>query len=122
MSVRELAVLVVAIVFNAGANIMLKAGMKNAGSIAENGIGGMAVRALSSVYFWGGLMSFGIALMFYSVVLSKMKLSVAYPIMTSAGFAIVAVASWLMFQEDLTWQKLAGITVIAVGIWIVSAF
>ena len=122
MSVRELAVLVVAIVFNAGANIMLKAGMKNAGSIAENGIGGMVMRALSSVYVWAGLMAFGIAFVFYSVVLSKMKLSVAYPIMTSAGFAIVAVASWLMFQEDLTWHKLAGIAVIAVGIWIVSAF
>ncbi len=122
MSMRELAVLIVAIVFNAAANIMLKSGMKNSGSIAENGVGGMVIKALCSVYVWGGLMAFGIAFVFYSVVLSKMDLSKAYPIMTSAGFAIVVVASALMFQEHITWPKLAGIAVIAVGIWIVSAF
>ena len=122
MSMRELAVLVIAIVFNAGANIMLKVGMKNSGSIAEHGISGMVMRALSSVYVWAGLAAFGIAFVFYSVVLSRMDLSKAYPIMTSAGFAIVVVASWLMFQEVITWPKLVGIATIAVGIWIVSAF
>lgn len=121
MSVRELAMLITAIVFNAGANIMVKAGMKSAGSIDQHGVAGMVFKALTNVFVWAGLVAFGIAFVFYSALLGKLKLSVAYPIMTSAGFAIVAVASWLMFQENLTWQKLAGIAVIAIGIWIVSA-
>jgi len=66
------------------------------------------------------LFSFGVAFIFYSVVLTKMKLGVAYPIMTSAGFAIVTVAAVFLFDERLSAMKLMGIAVIAVGIWLVA--
>ena len=120
MSAIEVAILVTAIVFNAGANILLKLGMQNAPEISQVGLKGMLINSITSLYVWLGLFSFGIAFVFYSVVLSKMKLSVAYPIMTSAGFAIVTVFAVFLFDERLSWLKTTGLVVIAVGIWLVS--
>ncbi len=120
MTILEILVLGCAIVFNAGANILLKLGMKNAGNLGELGIGRMIIAALTNVWVWLGLFSFGIAFVLYSIVLSKMKLSIAYPIMTSSGFVIVVIAAMFLFQEDLTLIKLGGIALIAAGIWVIS--
>jgi len=40
--------------------------------------------------------------MAYGYVLTKMNLSIAYPIMTSMGFMIVVLASWLFLGERIT--------------------
>jgi small multidrug resistance pump len=120
MSPAEIIVLACAIVFNAGANILLKLGMKDAGSIAKLGIGKMIALAVTNVWVWLGLASFGIAFILYSIVLSRMKLSIAYPIMTSCGYVIVVVAAMFLFAEEASLLKFAGIGLIAAGIWVVS--
>jgi multidrug transporter EmrE-like cation transporter len=120
MSFTEAMILVVAIVFNAGANVLLKYGMQNAPDINTVGLKGMLINSITNISVWLGLFSFGVAFIFYSVVLTKMKLGVAYPIMTSAGFAIVTVAAVFLFDVRLSAMKLMGIAVIAVGIWLVA--
>jgi len=40
--------------------------------------------------------------------------------MTSAGFAIVTVVAVFLFDERLSVMKIAGIAVIALGIWLVA--
>jgi small multidrug resistance pump len=120
MSLPEIIVLVCAIVFNAAANILLKLGMKNAGSLAGLGIVRMVTIAVTNVYVWLGLASFGIAFILYSVVLSRMKLSIAYPIMTSCGYVIVVGAALLLFGEQLSLMKIGGIALIVAGIWVIS--
>jgi len=120
LSVVEFFVLVVAIVFNASANILLKFGMQKAPQISVVGLKGMLLNSITNVYVWLGLVSFGVAFVFYSVVLTKMKLGVAYPVMTSAGFVIVTLFAVFLFDEKMSWLKIAGIAVIALGIWLVS--
>jgi len=120
MSFLEVIVLVCAIVFNAGANILLKLGMKNSGYLGELGFVKMFTVAITNIWVWLGLFSFGIAFILYSIVLSKMKLSIAYPIMTSCGYVIVIVAALLLFGEQLSLPKIGGVVLIAAGIWIIS--
>jgi small multidrug resistance pump len=120
MSIMEIGVLASAIVFNALANILLKLGMKDAGSLGKLGLGKMIELAITNLWVWLGLASFGIAFVLYSVVLSRMKLSIAYPIMTSCGYVIVVVAALILFGEQLSLLKLAGIAIIAAGIWVIS--
>jgi multidrug transporter EmrE-like cation transporter len=120
LSVVEFFVLVIAIVFNASANILLKFGMQKAPQISVVGLKGMLLNSITNVYVWLGLVSFGVAFVFYSVVLTKMKLGVAYPVMTSAGFVIVTLFAVFLFDEKMSWLKIAGIAVIALGIWLVS--
>jgi small multidrug resistance pump len=120
MSISEVIVLACAIVFNAGANILLKLGMKNAGNIGELGFVKMFTVAITNIWVWLGLFSFGIAFILYSIVLSKMKLSIAYPIMTSCGYVIVVIAAMILFGEQLSLPKVGGIVLIAAGIWVIS--
>jgi multidrug transporter EmrE-like cation transporter len=120
MTSTEIILLCVAIVFNATANILLKFGMFKAPKIVDIGLTGMFIHSLTNLYVWLGLISFGIAFVSYSIVLTKLKLSIAYPIMTSAGFAIVTVSAIFLFGEMLTWLKVLGILIIAAGIWVVS--
>ena len=56
----------------------------------------------------------------YGVALSKMNLSIAYPIMTSLGFVIVTVFSILHFKETINLAQFIGLVAILGGIWLVS--
>ncbi|HON26853.1 Small multidrug resistance protein [Mesotoga infera] len=120
MNLIDFFILVVAIVFNASANILLKFGMQKTQQMSDVGLKGMLLNSITNVYVWLGLISFGVAFIFYSVVLTKMKLGIAYPIMTSAGFVIVTLFAVFLFDEKMSWLKIAGIAIIALGIWLIS--
>jgi multidrug transporter EmrE-like cation transporter len=63
---------------------------------------------------------FAVAFVLYAVSLTKLKLSVAYPIMTSAGFILASLFSHFLFKESVTVTKIIGMVVIVTGIWLVS--
>lgn len=111
--------LALGIVFNAGANILMKVAMTNIGTLDELGLGLYVKGLFTSGWLWGGLASFGAALVFYTYVLSKINLSVAYPVFTSVGFAIVILVSALMLKETVTWWQVAGFVLIIAGVWLV---
>jgi len=67
-----------------------------------------------------GVALFGLALAAYSVVLSKINLSVAYPIMTGAGFLLVFLVSGLYFRENITAIHMLGSTLILAGVWVLA--
>ncbi len=113
--------LALGIVFNAGANILMKVAMRGIGTLDTLGLGSYVRGMLGSGWLWGGLASFAAALVFYTYVLSKMNLSVAYPVFTSVGFAIVILVSALMLKESITWWQVAGFVLIIAGVWLVVA-
>ncbi|MHB8156460.1 MAG: SMR family transporter, partial [Desulfocucumaceae bacterium] len=67
-----------------------------------------------------GVALFGLALAAYSVVLSKMNLSVAYPVMTGAGFLLVFLVSGLYFKESITAIHALGAGLILAGVWVLA--
>lgn len=70
----------------------------------------------------GGLTCFGLALIAYKYVLGKgVKLSTAYPLMTSCGFAIVLLASRYFFNETLNGVQWFGIGLLVAGIWLIAS-
>ena len=109
--------LVVGIVFNAVANILIKAAMRN----VEMGHGllqtaiSMAFQPLLIV----GIACFVVALGGYSFALTRIDLSVGYPVMTSLGLIIVAAYASISFKEPLTATKLAGFVLVLVGVVLV---
>lgn len=66
-----------------------------------------------------GFACYGLAAVSWLLVLSRVPLSVAYP-MLSLGYAAVAVLSWYFFGEPLTAVKAAGILAILGGIVLLS--
>ncbi len=119
MSTITVLVLILAIVLNAVANILMKASSMNKEAA---GIEGLIRGVLLNPWFIGGLTSFGFALIAYRFVLGKgMKLSVAYPIMTTCGFAIVIFASRIFFHEELNTVQWIGIALLVAGIWLIAS-
>lgn len=111
-------ILTLAIVFNAIANILIKIGMLKVGG--GKGLLEMGLKAASNPAILLGIASFVIALVAYGYVLSKLNLSIAYPIMTSMGFLIVILASWLLLGETITLVQLFGFIIIISGVWMVA--
>jgi multidrug transporter EmrE-like cation transporter len=67
-----------------------------------------------------GILSFGLALAAYSFVLTRLNLSIAYPIMVSMGLIIVVLASFFLLKEAITLIQIAGFILIIAGVWMVA--
>jgi multidrug transporter EmrE-like cation transporter len=111
-------ILILAIVLNASANILIKASSLGGNQTTAGGM----IRQLLNPFFMGGIFCFGLALIAYRHVLGQgMKLSVAYPMMTTSGFAIVLFASWFFFKESLDWVQWTGIGLLVLGLWLIAS-
>lgn len=77
------------------------------------------LRAILQPYVLLGFTCYGIAAISWLLVLSRVPLSIAYP-MLSLGYAAVAVLSWYFFGEALSTVKGLGILTILVGIVLLS--
>lgn len=120
MNIQFYLLLALAIVFNALANIVLKWAMRGQAGVNESGAS--IIKGLMTNYWaWGGIALFGLAFVLYSVVLTKINLSVAYPVMTSMGLVIISIVSVLTFKEVITSWQLVGLILIIAGVWLVSA-
>jgi len=111
-------VLSIAIILNALANILMKVAMRKQDETIE--IAKMVTQSLSNPILFLGILSFVLALVAYCYVLSKLNLSIAYPIMTSLGFLIVILASWLFLEEVITKIQIVGFICIIAGVWMVA--
>ena len=113
-------VFILAIVLNAAANILIKAStMKGSGN--PDGPVAYVLEMLNPLFVFG-ILCFGFALIAYRYVLGNgVKLSVGYPLMTTSGFAIVILASWILFKESLHPVQWLGIGLLALGLWLVAS-
>ena len=111
-------VLSLAIVLNALANILMKVAMLKQAKTTD--IITMVKQSLTNPVLFLGLISFALALVAYCFVLAKINLSIAYPLMTSLGFLIVILASWLFLGENITRIQIVGFTCIIAGVWMVA--
>jgi len=112
-------ILALAIFLNALANILMKVGMMRQGESGGNLLL-MAKKALVNPVLFAGVISFALGLVAYSYVLSKINLSIAYPVMTSLGYVIVIIASWMFLKEHITFVQVIGFAFIITGVWMVA--
>jgi len=111
-------ILILAIAFNAVANILMKIGMlkgKHSADLAD-----YITSMIMNPALIAGVVCFALGLAAYCFVLTKLNLSVAYPIMTSLGYVIVIIASWLFLKETITAIQIAGFSLIIAGVWMVA--
>lgn len=102
-----------AVLLNAAANILIKTGTPGFGPDFEvDTLWGM----VRNPYIIAGIASFAAALAFYALALTRIELSVGYPIMTSLGIAIVFVWSVIVFHERLDWTKITGTVMVLAGV------
>ena len=111
--------LLVALTGNALANICIKLGSQQFAEGVQLFWKDPAI-LFKNGFFLAGVMLFAVALVMYSLGISKMNLSIAYPIMTSMGFLIVVSFSVWQLQEQLMWWQWMGIVLILLGVILLS--
>jgi len=115
------ALVVVAILLGAAAQVLLKAGTNMVGRFEfalENALP-VGLQMLAEPRILGGAGCYGLSLVFWVMALSRTDLSALYP-MVSLGFALNAFLAWWLLGETLSLQRIAGIAVIMIGVALVA--
>ena len=110
MSAASFGLVLVGVLLNAAAQLLLKAGT-NAMPLGP--------RLALEPHILGGLACYAVSVVVWVVALSRVPVSIAYP-MLSIGYIVNAVAAWYLFGETLSAMKLAGIGVIVAGVFMVA--
>ena len=121
MNAVSLTLIVVGVLCNAAAQLFLKAGSNVLGVISFTRAGWFdtAWKIGTQPYYWGGFVCYAVSIVVWIMALSRVPVSVAYP-MLSIGYIVNALAAWYLFGEALTLTKWMGIAVIIVGVWLVA--
>ena len=100
--------------------MILKIGMTQVGELKfSDGIISMFWRTFSNLYVLGGLAFFGVNAMLWLVVLSREKLSFAYPMVAFAYIVTILLAKFVL-HEDIPALRWAGLATIIVGILMIA--
>jgi multidrug transporter EmrE-like cation transporter len=110
MSLVSFSILLVGVLLNATAQLLLKAGT-NAMPLG--------LRLAIEPHILGGLACYVVSVVVWVIALSRVPVSMAYP-MLSIGYVVNAIAAWYLLGEAVTPMRLAGIGVIIVGVFMVA--
>ncbi|HHJ12503.1 MAG TPA: 4-amino-4-deoxy-L-arabinose transferase [Chromatiales bacterium] len=121
MSLLSFVLILTGVLLNAGAQLLLKAGVNKIGVIHLNGsaLWQAGTRLALDWHIIGGLAFYVISVVVWLLALSRVPVSIAYP-MLSIGYIVNALAAWAWLGEDLSPLRMAGIGVIVLGVYMVA--
>jgi multidrug transporter EmrE-like cation transporter len=121
MSALSFALVLAGVLLNAAAQLLLKAGTNAVGSFefaAANAVP-MGLKLAVEPHILGGIACYVISVVVWILALSRVEVSIAYP-MLSIGYVVNAVAAYYLFGEAVTATRLVGIGIIILGVFIVA--
>ena len=121
MNILSFSLVLTGVLLNATAQLLLKAGTNAVGHFEfqlENLLP-IGLKLALEPHIQGGLACYVVSVMVWIMALSRVPVSIAYP-MLSIGYVINAFIAWHWFGEALTAQKLAGIALVVVGVYLVA--
>ena len=100
--------------------ILFKHGMTTIGRINSlRDATGKLAQAFLNPYILSGIAIYGFTTLVWLVILSRVKLSIAYP-MLSSGYVLSILFSWMLFKESIPKIRIIGALVICIGVYLVS--
>jgi drug/metabolite transporter (DMT)-like permease len=110
MTLASFGFLFTGVLLNAGAQLLLKAG--------TNAVP-LGLRLAIEPHILGGLACYVVSVVVWVIGLSKVPVSIAYP-MLSLGYVVNAIAAHYLLGESVTPMRLAGIGIIIAGVFLVA--
>jgi multidrug transporter EmrE-like cation transporter len=121
MTALSFALILVGVLLNAAAQLLLKAGTNAVGSFefaAANALP-VGLKLALEPHILGGIACYAISVVVWILALSRVEVSIAYP-MLSIGYVVNAIAAYYLFGEAVTATRLVGIGIIILGVFIVA--
>jgi Membrane transporters of cations and cationic drugs len=122
MSIRTVLLALSAPAIGTVGQLLLKYVMKGVGPLGLTQLGSPAriiVALLTNPLFLLAAALYALGFVIWLIVLSKMDLSLAYPILALSYF-LVPLLSWLLFGEQISVLRWFGIAIICLGVVVVG--
>ena len=121
MNLANFGLIFAGVLLNAVAQLFLKAGTNEIGALNFNReqIISTVLKISLEPYILAGLTCYVLSVAIWIVALSKVDVSVAYP-MLSMGYVVNIIAAWYLFGETISPQKIVGIATIILGVYIIA--
>jgi len=121
MNLVSFSLLMLGVFLNATAQLLLKAGTNVVGQFefSAGNIVPVGMKLVLEPHIMGGLACYVVSVVVWIMGLSRVEVSIAYP-MLSVGYVLNAIAAWYLFGEAVSMSRLAGIGIIIVGVYIVA--
>ena len=121
MNLLSFLMILIGVLLNAAAQLFLKAGTNAIGAL--NFSRGELLKTFLQVALQpniiAGLGCYILSVSIWIVALSRVPVSIAYP-MLSIGYIVNAAAAYYLFGELISFQKIIGITIIIIGVILVG--
>ena len=121
MNLVSFSLIITGVVLNAAAQLLLKAGTNAVGhfEFQSQNIIPVGMQLAFQPFIFGGMVCYAISLVIWIMALSRVPVSVAYP-MLAIGYLINALVAWQWLGEALSAQKLLGISFIIIGVVLIT--
>ena len=121
MSPIAFALILTGVLLNASAQLLLKAGTNAVGHFEFhlNNVIPVGLKLAFQPHIMGGMACYAVSLVVWIVGLSRVPVSIAYP-MLSIGYVINAIIAYYWLGEALSMQKMLGVGFIIVGVVLVA--
>ena len=110
MTPVSFSLILVGVLLNAAGQLLLKAGTN---------VMPFGLRLALEPHIIGGLACYVVSVVFWIAALSRVPVSIAYP-MLSIGYVVNAIAAHYLLGEALTPMRMVGIGIIILGVFIVA--
>jgi len=119
--VNYLPLIMLGVLLNAAAQVFLKEGMRRIGhfEFIWANLVPIGIMVAGNLFVLAGLACYVISVAVWLLVLSRVEVSFAYPLL-SVGYIVNAVAGYYLFQENLSLTRITGILIICVGVYFVT--
>ena len=109
------------VLLNAVAQLLLKAGTNTLGVITPSfaNVLPLVGAIATNPHFLGGFACYGISVLVWILALSRVPVSIAYP-MLSIGYVVNALAAWYLFGEMLSSGRWLGIGFVLIGVYLLA--
>jgi multidrug transporter EmrE-like cation transporter len=121
MNLSAFLLILAGVLLNAGAQLLLKAGVGPLGALSV-GLDNLVPTTLRVLGQWpivAGLACYVVSVAVWIVALSRVEVSLAYP-MLSLGYVVNALAAWWLFGEALGPMRWAGMLLILGGVLLMA--
>jgi multidrug transporter EmrE-like cation transporter len=121
MTLSTFAYIFTGVLLNACAQLLLKAGVNAVGAITIDRatLFSTALRVLTQWPVIGGLTLYVVSVGVWIIGLSRVDVSIAYP-MLSLGYVVNALAAYWLFGEMIGPLRMAGIVLILAGVFLIA--
>jgi multidrug transporter EmrE-like cation transporter len=109
------------VMLNVAAQLLIKAGTNAIGyfEFSRDNVLPIGLRLATEPHIIGALFCYALSVVIWILALSRVQVSIAYP-MLSMGYVVNAVAAWWLFNEAFNPTKVVGIGVIIFGVILIS--